>query len=204
MECSKNQLVSFFIFFSLLGIVGCSIEKRVHTGGYYIKWHKHYKGSKNEAKAEKYVDTSSTVFSEDTVSVPDDVVEFEPQVDSVSSVSDKQERTKLDPLPKKERKFEPLGVLAFKILLAVVPVGIIGDHKHVPATVARYEYLTVLIMLVSLILGIVSMVRYLRNPRHYRFNIFGIIAIVIPVIFFLMLLTGTISVGWKYLLPKYW
>lgn len=198
-----NKWLLILVLFALC--TGCSIEKRVHTGGYYIKWHKHYKGSKNEAKVEKETDTTSTVLLEDSVSaIPDEIEVPDPEIDSVSSSDNKQERAKLEPLPRKERKFEPLGVLAFKILCADVLIGIIADNTHGAVQEVRYVVLFLLIMAVSLVLGIISMIRYLRNPRHYRFNIFAIVAILVPLFFFTMLILGDIAVSWKYLLPKYW
>lgn len=158
-------------------LIGCSIEKRVHTGGYYIKWHKHYKGSKNEVQIEKESDTSSTVLLEDTSSVPDKVEELEPQIDSVPDVSDKREEEKPVPLPKVDRKFEPLGVLSFKFLIGSVLTAFLGDTTSTHQQYVITSSLFIVLIGMAFILGIISMVRYLRHPRQYKFNIWALISI---------------------------
>jgi hypothetical protein len=162
----------------LVGIlISCSIEKRVHTGGYYIKWHKHYKGSKDPEQVEKESDTSSTVLLEDTSSVPDKAEELEPQIDSVPDVSDKQEKVKPDHLPRADRKFEPLGVLSFKFLIGSVLTAFLSDTTSTHEQYVITSSLFIVLIGMAFILGIISMVRYLRHPRQYKFNIWALLSI---------------------------
>ena len=181
-------------------LVGCSIEKRHYTGGYYIKWHKRNVGSKNQAKAEKETDTALVVIREDpvveeptevdTVSVVPDQEEVSPQIDTVN-VSVKEERVKPPDLPKEERKFEPLGVLSSKLLIVDLLLMLLGEASMSHRQYTVFSAVLLGFLILSFVLGIISMVRYLRNPRHYKFNIWAILGILVPLLFFILLLTGT-------------
>ncbi len=174
----------------MLVIFGCSIQKRQHTGGYYIQWHKRYHSSEGKREKQKLQDTIADVVDLDTI-VERDTIIAEVKIDSIVSNDEPiAKHEKLPPLPRKERKFEPLGVLAFKILLGDVLVGILGENSADHKTIVQLEILFLIILLISFVLGVVSMIRYLRNPRHYRFNIFAIIAILVPLFYLVEFILG--------------
>ncbi|ASS49930.1 MAG: hypothetical protein A3D31_10155 [Candidatus Fluviicola riflensis] len=177
--------------------VNCSIEKRHYTSGYYIKWHKRHASSKNQAKAEKQSDTSLVVVAEDTVlviPVEDSIPaiaqqEEKPEVDAVDD-SEKKEHVKPADLPKKERKFEPLGVLSSKILVVDFLIMLLGEMTMTPRQYTIFSAVLLAGLILAFVLGIISMVRYLRNPSHYKFNIWAILGILVPLLFFILMLTG--------------
>jgi len=180
--------------------IGCSIEKRHYTGGYYIKWHKRHVGSRNHAKAEKETDTTlvlvrqdsvAEVLVEDTVLIVADQEELvSPTLDSVA-IPQKEKRIKPADLPKEQRKFEPLGVLSVKVLLVDFIVALLSDTTSDHKQYVVYSALILVGLLLAFVLGICSMVRYLRNPRHYKFNIWGILGVLIPLLFFILMIIGT-------------
>lgn len=183
-------------------LTGCSIEKRHYRGGYYIKWHKRNAGSRNQAKAEKETDTAVVVVLEDTipairveeepvVSVPDEIRPPAP-LDS-AEVSQEEERVKPEDLPKEDRKFEPLGILSSKLLIVDLLLMLLGELSMSPRQYTLFSAVLLGCLILGFVLGIISMVRYLRNPRHYKFNIWAILGILVPLLFFILMLTGTAS-----------
>ena len=189
----------------MLGLIitfcfSCSIQKRHYNGGYYIQWHKRYHSDEGKREKEKPEDTLAEIAPVDsTVAAIDSVtsaIEEEPEV--VDEPVKKHE--KLAPLPKEERKFEPLGVLAAEILLLDIPVGIFLDNTAANAikSETRLGILFIAIFLVALTLAIISMVRYLRNPKHYKFNIFAILVILISLFFLIEFLCGNFAITIKF------
>ncbi|MES2556120.1 MAG: hypothetical protein V4604_08225 [Bacteroidota bacterium] len=178
--------------------VNCSIEKRHYTGGYYIKWHKRHAGSRSQAKVEKHSDTSLVVLVEDTISVvlAEDTIsaiadrEEEPEVGPADD-AEKKEHAKPADLPKEERKFEPLGVLSSKMLVVDLLIMLLGEISMTHRQYTIFSAVLLAGLILAFVLGIISMVRYLRNPRHYKFNIWAILGILVPLLFFILLLTGT-------------
>lgn len=177
-------------------LAGCSIEKRHYRGGYYIKWHKRHSGSKNQAKAEKEIDSSLVVIRKDSVVldpleadtvsiIANQEEEVSQQVDTVDE-SDQEEQLKPVDLPRKKRRFEPLGVLSSKILLINVVLALIIETTLNHNEYRFYLVLFYAVLIVVFITAITSMVRYLRNPRHYKFNIWAIIGILVPLFFFVI------------------
>src|SRR6218665_2332276 len=176
----------------------CTIEKRLHGRGYHISWNKRYSRVKNDASKKKLeeevvieeetIDTLESLANEETV-----VEEEQPQIDSTDFTKEarKKERAEKYPdLPREERKFEPLGILAFKILLINIPIGIIGENAADAKIVGQCEIIFLAVLLVSFFLAVISMIRYFRNPRHYRINIFPFIVILVGLFYLVMFIMG--------------
>lgn len=178
----------------------CSIQKRHYNGGYYIQWHKRYHSEEGKRQKEQPEDTltekvnvDSTVAAIDSIPAP---LQEDPEI--VDEHTKKHE--KLPPLPKEERKFEPLGVLAAEILLLDIPVGILLDNTAANAIKSETQLgiLFIAVLLVSFTLAIISMVRYLRNPKHYKFNIFAILVILFALFFLVEFLCGNLAITLKF------
>jgi hypothetical protein len=171
-----NRILVAFLLFTLA--TGCTIEKRMHTGGYYIQWHKRHRHPDAEkekprlaeepAEDEKTEDTLTETIEEVTEVAVDSVT-----VDSVAHRPDAE----VTDLTREKRRFEPLGVLSVKLLVADFLIALLKDHAEAPEQDLLLGIALLAVLILALVLGIVSMVRYLRNPKAYKFNIWAILAI---------------------------
>lgn len=140
-------------------------------------------------------DTITEVVDLDTI-IERDTISAVIKVDSVINNKPIKKHEKLPVLPREERKFEPLGVLAFKIFLLDIPVGFFLDNVGLNDIKAntRLGLLFFAVLSVSLILAVISMIRYFRNPKHYKFNIFAILVILVALFFIIEFLCGNMAV----------
>jgi len=179
-----------FCFLILIFFTSCSIEKRLYGRGYHVTWHKRYSKTKGNEK-EKKLEPVETAEEESVDSL--EVVPENPAADSLQLSKEEKKKArkeKYPDLPREERKFEPLGVLAFKILLINIPIGLIGENATDPRVVAQMEIIFLFILIIAFVLAIISMVRYLRNPKHYKFNIFAILVILIGLFYLVEFILG--------------
>ncbi len=177
----------------------------MHGRGYHISWNKKYSRVKNdevkkhleeeEVAEEEIIDTLSASSNEETLIEEEPITPPETDSTEISKEDRKTERAQKYPdLPRAERKFEPLGVLAFKILLLNIPIGIIGENAVDARVIGQCEFMFLTILILTFILAVISMIRYVRNPKHYRFNIFAIVVILVGLFYLLMFILGNYEV----------
>jgi hypothetical protein len=179
------------ILFAILLCTSCTIQKRVHTGGYYIQWHKHHpqaSGHRKKTKREPVAEVDSVAVKpvEDTLTEPE--IAQEPLADTVvRPVPDQPEKAETA-AKKRRRPFEPVGVLSAKLLALPVLAGILKDNSPTHAQDYMLGIAFLFFLSICFFLGMLSMIYYLRDPKAYRFNIWAILAILVPLFFFVALL----------------
>jgi len=198
----------FAIFFFLILIFcnSCTIEKRLHGRGYHISWNKKYSRVKKDDKKKKLeseevvdeetIDTLGSTGNEQSLLEEDPITPPEP-IDSteLSKEDRKKERAQKYPkLPRAERKFEPLGVKAVKLLALDGLLVIWGDHEANHQSYFMIMLSFLIILAIVFVLGIVSMIRYLLHPRHYRFNIWALLCIFVGALYISFAVMGTLAI----------
>jgi hypothetical protein len=183
------------LLFALALSASCTIRKRVHTGGYYIQWHKRHPQTKGHKETKELppvatVDSAAVEKTEDTL-VHAPVAVEEPVTDTIvhDPAAETEQPEKVAKVPKEKRPFEPLGVLAAKLLGLPVLAGILKDNSKDHQQEYMLGIAFLFLLAVCFFLGIVSMIYYLREPEIYRFNIWAIFAIIVPLFLFILLLT---------------
>ena len=195
----------FAIVLSITFMCSCTIEKRLHGRGYHISWNKKYsRVKKDEVKKqleeeevveEEVIDTLSTSQNEEALIEEEPITPPEADSTDISREDRKKERAEKYPdLPREDRKFEPLGVKAVKLLALDGLILIWADNEDDHQRYVGLALTFLIVLAVVFAMGIVSMIRYLRHPRHYRFNIWALLCIFVGALYITFAVLGTLAV----------
>ncbi len=209
----KNTIFLFTLF--LLLLTSCSIEKRYHSSGFHVAWHKPVTIKNLADKREKPVKTApklscinapvmhSIAVNTSSIKEVNSLVFTKPKL--YSSKTSFKQVIKLEPQnrfktikpkkpktdePDEPRALEPFGLIAF--ILTLWPFALTFTVEEAD----NYILFMPLVLLVSAFFAGFSLGRIQSKPYLYYGAIFGILTLAallfISVLFFLILLFGSI------------